>query len=282
LEGELTFPRGTAGSRVVSRGLGGTLSDHLRRALVVLAVGVVIALPIWRVVQIAPRSFFPGHFGVFGEMMNSIETIVFPLLIVLVTCLGFYRAVVARHVANTRSRIGIRRYLARRLAAAAGGAAALFFLQTLISFIVAYYVWPALGDPSLYPEMSTAQATVASYTDFAFGVFIRPGEQFFGIGYSLWVALAAAAYAALTICLLVTISNRILALAAPFLLYVASDLTFALAWTPQLSFRSSTFPMGLSGSDPLFAAAPNLVLILVVAAFVWYVIRHAPTNPRLS
>ena len=257
-------------------------SPGTRRTAVVLIVIAVIVLPVWRVIDMAPTTSFPGHFGVFGEMMNSIETLVFPLLIVLVTCLGFYQALVARHVANTRARIGVRTYFGRRLASSAGGAAALFFFQTLTAFVVAYLVWPAVGDPSLESDLSAAEATAASYTDFAFGTFLRQGELFFGIAYSLWVALAAAAYAALAVCLLVTISNRILALASPFLLYVASDLTFALAGVPQLSVRASTFPMGLTGSDPLLVSAPNLLLAAFVIGFVVYAIRRAPTNPRLA
>lgn len=257
-------------------------SPVTRRSVAALIVIGVIAFPVWRVVDMAPTTSFPGHFGVFVEMMNSIETLVFPLLIVLITCLGFYQALVARYVANTRARVGVRVYLARRLASTTGCAAALFFVQTLTAFIVAYVVWPAVGDPSLESDVSAAQATAASYTDFAFGTFLRHGELFFGIAYSLWVALAAGAYAALGICLLATISNRILALASPFLLYVASDLTFALAGVPQLSFRASTFPMGLTGSDPLLVSAPNLLLAAFVIGFVVYAIRRAPINPRLA
>jgi hypothetical protein len=245
-------------------------------------VTLVIAYPVWRVVDMAPNSIFAGHFGVFVELMNSSETLTFPLIAVLTTCLGMYRVVVARHIANTRTRSGIRAYLARRLAFAAGGAALLFFAQTAVAFLVAYRVWADLGDPSLDSTTSGAAADAASYSAFAFGSFLKQGRLAFGIGYSTWVALAAATYAALAICLLVTLSNRILALASPLLVYIASDLVFGLSGRPQLSLRFSSFPLGLSGSDPLLAAAPNLVLLAGVSGFVALVLLRAPTNPRLQ
>jgi hypothetical protein len=282
VEGELTQARVDVGHAASTRRAQETTwVGRVRRLAPGLAVCVIVVFPIWSVWNETSDAIFPGNFSIFGEMMNSIETLLFPLIAVFVSGLGFYRAMVARHVSNTRTRIGIRRLLAKRVGLAAGAAGGVFFLQTLAAFVTAHYLWPLLGNPGVDPDLSSAEAASVSY-DFSFGSVLRASQQGFGLGYSVWVGLAAAAYAVLAICLLVTISNRILALAAPFLLYIASELVFELSGVPHLSFRFSTFPMGLTGSDLWLAAAPTLVLVVGVASFFAYVLHRAPTNPRLT
>lgn len=217
--------------------------------------------------------------------MSTPLAIVFPLAVVLLTCLRVHHELVNRFVANTRARQSVRHYVARRLASSAAIAFAIFFSHTFIAFLVAFVLWPHIGDPGIDPAgygLTPEQAALESLGRSSYSFLLIHGDLAFGVGYALWLGAAAAAYSALGVCALMLITHQLLALVAPFLLYIAATLAFALAGAPQYGLLYSLFPGALEACDPLAAASPTLVVHALAVALVTGVIVSAPTNARLS
>lgn len=255
------------------------------RLLKAIAITGIIALPLWAGVSAALRASFRDHLDVFNAMMLAPVSLIFPLVVVLLTCLGIYNELVVRYVANTRSRIAVRAYVGRQLLMSAGSAAIIFFLYAFIPFVVSFYVWPILGDPGVDPagyNMSPAQAMIDSFGRTSYSFLLENGSLLYGVVYSAWIALAAAAYAVLGVSFLLTVPNRILALGLPFMLYLAGTVAAALLNVPQVGLLYSVFPAGLQASDPAQGATPTLILFAAAAAFAVAIVVRAPTNPRLA
>lgn len=268
------------------RGRGLSPTDRRReRVLVPIATALgLIAVYVWVGADAASKGSFRDHLDVFTLMLMSPVALVFPLIAVLLTCLRLFHELAARGIANTRTRVDIRRLLARRVGSAAAVSAAVFAVSTFAAFVIAFVVWPLIGDPALDPAgygLTAEAAASDALTRWSYTGLLGTGELAFGLVYASWVGLAAA-YAVLGICFLVTIHNRILALALPFLLFLGGTVAAALAGAPELGFLYSVFPGGLTASHPLVAATPTLVVVLAAAVFTAIVIARAPTNPRLA
>lgn len=257
-----------------------------RRDLVVPIVAVVVVLaPIVVGVNAASVGSFRDRSDVLAIMMLAPVSLILPLVVALLTCLRLYAQLTERFVANTRSRMSAREFVLRHMARAVGASALIFFLYVFAAFVVAFYVWPLVGDPAIDPEgynMTAAQAAAQSLKRSSYSFLLEYGELAFGFGYAAWVSLSSAAFAVLCCCFLVTLPNRILALGLPFLIYLGSTVGAALIGLPRFGLLYSLFPFGLEASAPLIAAAPMLVLAAVTLVFAAFVLYRAPTNGQLA
>jgi hypothetical protein len=245
----------------------------------------LVVLPVYVGMNAASTGSFRDRSDVFAIMMLAPVCLVLPLVVSLLTCLRLYRELGRRFVGNTRSRTDIRVLLLRRFAVASAAAALIFFSYAFVPFLVAFVVWPVLGDPSIDPlgyGMTPAEAVTDSYSRSSYDFLLRGGDYAFGFGYAAWLGLAAAAYAILCCCFLVTLHNGVLALALPFLIYFGATVAAALIGEPNIGPVYSLFPFGLQATSPIVAAAPTLLIMAGTFLFAVVVIAKAPTNPRLT
>jgi hypothetical protein len=289
LEGVLNARLGGVGSESPSTralpGLAAVRSGKFGRLVTCVFAAATILLPIWAGIAASLRASFRDHLDVFNAMMLAPVGLLFPLAAVLLTCLGLYHELVARYVANTRTRIAATIYVGRHMLRIAAAALVVFFLYSFVPFLVSFYVWPAWGDPAVDPmgyEMTANQAVTNSFDRTTYSFLLQYGAIVFGLVYSAWVALAAAAYAVLGACFLLTIPNRIAALALPYIFYIAGTVAASLAGFPHLGLLYSVFPAGLEASDAVQAAAPTVVVIGSALVFSVIVILRARTNRRLA
>lgn len=261
------------------------MSHRLRRSIQITLSLLVIAVPLFTGLSFLTHAGVRDHLDVFAAFLVSPTSLVLPLIAVVVSCLSLYSELGDRFIANTRARVSIRERLLVMLISAVGWSFALFFLYAFIPFVIAFLIWPAVGDPSIDPagyHMTPEQAHIDALTRNSYSFLLSGGDLAYGLIYSVWVGLCGAVFAGLGFGLLLIVSNRILALAIPFVIYVGGTLGAAVIGTPSLGFLYSIFPAGIQPVQPLAAIAPMVALGVVAIVVLAPAIARSPTNARLS
>ncbi len=258
-----------------------TFSLEVRRAFgpaVVIAILLVACVPVATALGEHSGNAFRDHLDVYALAMSSPLLFAVPLIAVLVTGPGLAQEIGHRYITNKRTRLRIARYLGARYGAAAVVGFAALFLYALVPFVVAFYMWPAMGDPGVDPSLyhlTPSSAARDSYHRFSYTAMLQAGTIAFGLGYSAWLGLCGAVYACAGTAALLLVKNRVLALAIPFIVFFAQTVLAALLGMPQLGLAYSAIPFGLSPSPALVAAAPTVLLAVVVAIVAWRTVRRA-------
>lgn len=205
----------------------------------------------------------------FSMMMTSPIALIFPLLVVFIAASRLYQEMGNRYIVNIRARVSIRRYLGSKLLVALFLAFVTFGLSAFLAFVVAFYIWPAIGNPSVQPDlynMTSAQAATDALTRVTFSSLLSEGPWTYGVLYSVWVGISAALYAGFGAACLVLVSSRVFALAIPFLFFFVQNIGAALMGTPQYGLMYAVFPFGLIQSSAWVAIVPTVILAAVVVA----------------
>jgi hypothetical protein len=261
------------------------MSPRVRLVLEVVLSIAVVAAPLVTGLNFLAHAGVRDHLDVLSAILVSPTSLILPVVAVLVSCLPLYGELGDRFIANTRGRIAIRERLVGMYARASAVSFLVFFLYAFIPFLIAFVLWPLIGDPGIDPagyKLTPAQAHADALGRNSYSFLLAGGDLPYGLVYSIWVGLAAVAFASLGFAFLLTVPNRILALSLPFVIYVAGTMGTALAGVPNVGFLYSIFPAGLQAVPPLEAAASMVILGLVAAVLVTITIHRSPTNPRLS
>ena len=227
-------------------------------------------------------SALAGSFGVFSEFMSGGPAIylLFPVYVVLLSCLRLYKEV------PKSKRVTMRKegYLFSRVTTATGISFAVFALSTFLLFVLAYYVWPVVGDPSVDLSvyfLTPESAVTSSFTASTYSQLLVFGSLTFGILYSLWVGFCAAVWTSLAMAALLTVKNRPIALLLPFLLYIGQWVVASLYGNVGASFVASVFPFGYQQTSILAGATPMLVLA-AVATLTWGMLLRTRSAPDVN
>jgi len=227
-------------------------------------------------------SALAGSFGVFSEFMSGGPAIylLFPVYVVLLSCLRLYKEV------PKSKRVTMRKegYLFSRVTTATGISFAVFALSTFLLFVLAYYVWPVVGDPSVDLSvyfLTPESAVTSSFTASTYSQLLVFGSLTFGILYSLWVGFCAAVWTSLAMAALLTVKNRPIALLLPFLLYIGQWVVASLYGNVRASFVASVFPFGYQQTSILAGATPMLVLA-AVATLIWGMLLRTRSAPDVN
>lgn len=217
---------------------------------------------------------FRDNFDLFSQFMISPLNLLFPVLVTALGCTPIFRERKNRYLVTLLNRIDIGRYLSRRALQSSLVTFVALFASVLVSFAVAIWLWPLLGNPAIRPDvygMTPVDAAQDSLERSSFSQLLSLGSPFYGAFYAFWVGLAGAAFAAAGNLSLIWLNNSILALCVPTLLYFSQTILAALLNVPQLGIMYSIFPFGLSQSSPVLASLPLLAVVLAVGiAWVRY------------
>jgi MFS family permease len=227
-----------------------------------------------------------GNFDVFSMFMSSpLLYLLFPLYAVFLSCLRLYRELGHRFASNTRSRVRLESYIFAKLLVAGGTSFVVFFCLTFSLFVLAFYVWPIIGNPSIEPSgyhLTAATAIADSFSASTYSQLLELGPMAFGVLYSLWVGFCASVWSGLGMAALLIVKNRPVALALPFVIYFAQTVVMQLLGDSRGSFVASTFPFGLDQTTILAGVTPTLILATIVAV-VWIgLLRRLPLVDGLS
>lgn len=271
LRGVIGFAAGS-----LSRSL---LRSELRASLNWVQVVVVLGLLATYLYVLFPEdSLLSGgkvelrdHLDVLREFLNTPFVQLVPVFVVLLACGRFASEIGHRYVSSTRVRVRVESYVLAKLIIGAGTAFVVFAVWAMLAFIVAFFLWPAIGDPSINPHdygFTAASAVTDSYTRTTYSQLLQVGPWAYGIFYSVWLGLCAATYAAIGMAALMVIRRRPVALAVPFMLFFVQSAAFALLGLPGLALNASMFPFGLSQEAILVGVAPTAV-VMASTVVVW-------------
>ena len=264
------------------------VSGQLRQSIgpikILLAL-LIIALPITIGAVGLDNVALRDNLDVYDRMMTSPLGFVLPLVAVFVGCLGFYQQIRHRFVSYSRIRVDVKEYVTAQYILGAVWGFALFFLLAFLAFIIAFYIWPLLGNPGIDSGayyLTPTQAVQQSYERSSYTSLLRLGSFTYGLTYSMWFGLSGAMYAMLGTAALLLFRNGILALASPFLLYLIETILASLLGWPEGGLLYSLLPFGLSQAPILVAALPTLTLGVLTAFIMWRTIRAAPLIENLA
>jgi hypothetical protein len=269
------------------------LRTELRASLNWVQVVVVAVLVLIYVYVVFPEDGLLGgqrvvlrdRVDVFSELMNTPFIQLSPVFIVFLSCTRYARELGKRFVSTTRSRVRIESYVLAKLVIGCGTVFVVFFAWTFLAFVVAFAVWPILGDPSISPHgygLTTVTAVTDSFGRFTFSQVLASGSWTFGLLYSIWVGFAASVYAALGIAALTLIPMRPVAMAVPFLVFFGESVAAQLVGLPYAALELSMFPFGVVQQSILVGVAPTLILALAVCGFWLVLFRRLVTVESLA
>lgn len=149
------------------------------------------------------------------------------------------------------------------------------FLFIFICFLAAFHIVPALDLVKFHPDATDLKAIQAElYGRHTFTQLLQYGTLTYGILYSAWVGLNAAAYSSIGFALLLLIRNRYVALSLPTLIYiVAGFLMTRPALMPYRTF-DSIFPFSYLQQPIWTAFIPFLCLASIAAVLLHIVLSN--------
>lgn len=242
---------------------------------VVLAV-LMVVVPLAYGLQSASHKGYPSQIAVFSRILITPFMFLFPLMAALLGSRRMYSEVGHRYSSLLGSRTGMRRYLVGRLVRSAALPFFCFFVYAALAFVIAYFVWPELGNPGVDSSnygMTSAQADRAEVADTSYSQLLQVGPLVYGVGYAAWIGVSAAVYSVAAVLCLVIMKNRLAAIAVPSALYLAQSVIMIALVGPQSTVVYSVFPFGLTQLPVLIAAAPQLVVDIVVILLAVYVLK---------
>lgn len=250
-----------------------------------IAIGLVaIAVPlIWGTVQVQQFNL-ASRLSVFVLYLGSPLTLVIPFLAAWAGNSRLYAELGQRHLTNLGSRQSPTKLLQMRLLKGFLIPAAIFAVSILAVYLVAFVLWPVLGDPFLDPSVYFLQSPqeVAKYdqAQTGFSQLMAFGSPVFGVIAALWFAFAAGVYGAFAAAALLVLNNRMLAILLPMGVYIIETIATALTVGPYAGLLYSLSPFLLRQAPIIVSVTPTFILAAVVALIWGFILKH-PHDLRL-
>ena len=242
------------------------IGDDLRAVLrrphfVVLSVVIIAAPPVSGVVSLPGYAF--DHWMSYFTVMVDWVALTFPLLVTLLTQPRLLDEWSNTYAALTRPRVSAADYFRARVLVSGVLAAAVFFAMTVVCFVVARLT---------FTDHGYGTALVAPIE----GRF--PLSQIWGIQpilypvvFSAWVAVVAGTVGAWCTLVTAVVSNKFVALAAPFVLWLAADFALAVLGQEELSLPPFRFHIK---QQPVWTEFVGWAAIAVVTVGLWAFVRR--------
>lgn len=257
----------------VTQGRVRRVAGRLLACLAVILVAAVIPSIMGRGTA---GSFSLPHAAAYYELIfrKNFLGLVFPLLCAVPYVLWFCVIKSRRFLTYTRTRRPVRRTLARHLAANAAFASVTFLLVGLIPqmFISVDSTYRYRPESSMLttPE----QIRAAELTSNVFSGFLASGPWGLAVAYSVWLAVNAALYATIALCLTLVMRRWVIAVSVPWVGQLGLTLVMAYLglelWSPGL-----IVPFNLTSMPLANLAVPLGLVTLVAGGLVAWVMANA-------
>ena len=240
----------------------------------VIVFAFLTGLTIWVAATADFRSFYSpmGHFSY--AIGWSGLALFYPVLVVAVYLLGFTERLRQRWIFYARPRVSIRRYLAHEALKNAAIAFAVFFAFALASGVVVFYIIPATGVTFDTIGPGTVFPSDAEFARLTELTAVSP--LLYVIVYAAWQGLNAAVWATFGFAAVLLIRNRLVALATPFLLFIALAVLMGMA--PSVFAQNAPWLLWFLFSIAQVSMVPSVIILGILAAaavgLVAWVLRH--------
>lgn len=245
----------------------------------IAAVAVIAVTPIINSLNQAPKTMYRDRLDIFLDAINLIAFVpLFPLLIVFISALPLFSQQTHRQFVSSSLRMPARQLLKMHLFRGCALVSLAFFLFILLAGIYSFYVTPQLSVYMLNSQaygLSEAQLSADSLQRSTFTEILRFGVIPFLVVYAAWTAAAAAVFCLAGMASVLLIKNRVVALLAPWLLYLGETAAAAVLVGPQVALAYSVFPSGIATVSPVLLGTPLLVTALL-AGSLWLRVYRRP------
>ncbi|MDR0959615.1 MAG: hypothetical protein LBM23_04545 [Propionibacteriaceae bacterium] len=230
---------------------------------------------------VVPNSTLAFPAGLYDLLLSSSPLgLVLPLVMAVPFTLPWVAWIRNRFATYARLRIGARRMLA---ASYFGNAIVSFLVFFLIGFIP--YFWVAFGDVTYHPEswhlLTSEDIKEAEETYSTFSQFSAWGSWGYPLMYSLWLAMNAVLYSAVSLSLVILVRNKALAISLPWISYLIAIYTFAVLWLEAYS-PTLVWPFNLTQQPLWHLLVPLTMMVLIAGTLVTTVLVRAPKLSQLQ
>ena len=247
----------------------------------VLMLGTAI---VWGLDHLSSRVL-RDDLDIFSQFLSSPVQLLAPVFAVVAGCLPLFDELGKRFIVSTRTRVDLSTYLCAKIVSGCSLTFLVFFGFTLALFVLAYGIWPSLGNPNVDPSMyglTEMSAQVDAASRVTYSGLLRFSPLAYGVVFSGWVGVGGATLAGLGMVALVALPSRLLAILIPFIVYTGGTVAASLLGVPHFGIMFSIFPFGLTAAPPLAGAAGCLVLALLTLVAGTLLLRNARTSLRLA
>lgn len=233
-------------------------------------VALILAPIAWTATKDAVFAF---PLSAFATSMESPLSVVLPLIAVGIYLFRLGREMQERFIVNARARIDVRRYLMVKAQATALTAFMFFFTYAAVSFIAMVYILPPLGVLRFDPTGSVPPEQFARFSE-----LWSLSPALYGLVYAAWCGLNGTVWALIGLIALLSVPNRLVALAVP----VVGVLVLTVALTLFGLDIFAPYPLwilfGYVQSPAWTALAPMGVLVAATLVGTAVVIRRSTTS----
>lgn len=233
------------------------------------AAGLAFAIiPVLYLIGRVSGFLVRDHLDIYALALGTPLGLIFPLVVSVISCAHLSTRMTHRWIANTRTRSSIRTRLSRELLLIIISGFTAGALFGLLSFLVAFVLWPSLGDIGIDPEgyyLTEVSAARDSVSRYSYTQLLVSGSWAYGMLYSAWVGISGAAFGAAGFVALAVIPNKLAALTVPFAIAFTQNVLAAIVDAPQSGIIYSIFPFGLQQTSIVAATAPLMLFAAVTA-----------------
>jgi hypothetical protein len=231
------------------------------------------------------NSAYSTEAGVFGEYMNGVIRLVFPLLVLLLAGVPLHDQVVGNFIAFTRGRAKLNSYIVHLACQAMTRTFVYFVIVGLVTTLAATYLAPALQpglvQPATYgltPDQAIQQQMQMNPLAFA----LLGGPLVYGLTCTLWMMIGSGVLVLATLASIMTLRPR-LSLLVPLAFFIGESVLAQLLGAPQVSLllvlpspsNLQSFPFGV-------AIIPLLAIAVISLALILWAIRSTYKSGRFS
>lgn len=230
-----------------------------------IPIALFIAVPI--IYGLSTSATFRDPMAAFAHSLGGPATLVFAIVAVGIAVLPFSAEWKDHFIGIVRTRTSLRAYAADKFVANFISVFAVFFLFAFVAAVFFLFLQPALGVAYEPSPGSTAPANRSRL-----GGAYEISPLLYAVVYSAVMGLVAALFASIGFLCLFVFKSRVLALAIPFLLFVAQTALLFARGFDAFTFYLAFVQVGNSDA-PSWTLLVPIVMLVVIIGFLLVRIR---------
>lgn len=207
----------------------------------------------------------------FLDLVNTPLTYLFPLVATVLAVGPVFVRLRDRFISLHRQREGLNTLVVKFFGVAMTISVSFGASVILWPALVAFLVWPLLGNPNVFPEdygLTTQSAAQAAMLRTSYSQILVHGEWTYALTYAAIVASAAAAFAVAAVSAMLLTHSLAISMLAPWLVFLGWTIAASLVGAPRAAPLYSIFPAGLTQATIGESIWPTAAIVVIAASLV--------------